>query len=310
LNRKLLILLIAGIIIIPVLLSPMPRFNAPLSTIVEAGDGSLLGARIADDGQWRFPPSDLVPEKFEKALLTFEDRYFYFHPGINPVSIFRALSDNFKAGEIVSGGSTITMQVARLSRGNKPRTYGEKLVEVLGALKLELLRSKIAILKMYTANAPFGGNNVGLDAASWRYSGKPSSEMTWAEAAALAILPNSPALVYPGRNQEILKSRRNDLLRRLYKREFFDSLTLVLSLDEPLPGEPKPLPARAPHLTDMFYLRNRGKTGQQLILSERVTEIINSHQKQLLAIYLQPGPPDCCVESRKRAYAATAPVML
>ncbi len=135
-NRKLLIILIAaGVIIIPVLLSPMPRFNAPLSTVVEASDGSLLGARIADDGQWRFPSSDQVPEKFEKALLTFEDRYFYYHPGINPVSIFRAFKDNLKAGEIVSGGSTITMQVARLSRGNRPRTYGEKIIEMLGALK-------------------------------------------------------------------------------------------------------------------------------------------------------------------------------
>jgi len=290
LSRKTtIILIVAGVMIIPVLLSPLPRFEVPLSTIVEARDGSLLGARIAGDGQWRFPSTDTIPEKFEKALLTFEDRYFYFHPGINPVSIFRALSDNIKAGEIVSGGSTITMQVARLSRGNRPRTYGEKLVEVLGALKLELFRSKRSILKMYTANAPFGGNNVGLDAASWRYSGKPSSEMTWAEAAALAILPNSPALVYPGRNQEILKSRRDDLLRRLYKRDFFDSLTLVLSLDEPLPGEPKPLPARAPHLTDMFYLRNRGeriRTTIDPLLQERVTEIINSHQKQLAGNFI------------------------
>ena len=113
--------------ITPVLISPMPRFGAPLSTVVLAGDGSLLGARIADDGQWRFPGPDEVPEKFEKALLTFEDRYFYFHPGINPVSIIRALVRNIKAGDIVSGGSTITMQVARLSGGNKSRTYAAKL---------------------------------------------------------------------------------------------------------------------------------------------------------------------------------------
>ncbi len=105
--------------------------------------------------------SDEVPEKFEKALLTFEDRYFYYHPGINPVAIIRALSDNLKAHEIVSGGSTITMQVARLSRGNRERTYGEKILEMLQAVKLEIFRSKRRILSMYCANAPFGGNNVG-----------------------------------------------------------------------------------------------------------------------------------------------------
>ena len=239
-NRKLKIILIAtGVVITPVLLSPLPGFRAPLSTVVEARDGSLLGARIADDGQWRFPGLDHVPEKFEKSLLTFEDRYFYYHPGINPVSIVRALISNIKAGEIVSGGSTITMQVSRISRGNKPRTYSEKFIEMLSALKLELFRSKKTILLMYTANAPFGGNTVGLEAAAWRYTGKSSADLTWAEAAALAILPNSPALVFPGRNQEILKTRRDELLKRLYEREYIDSLTLVLALDEPLPGEPK-----------------------------------------------------------------------
>ena len=123
-NRKLRIFLIAtGVIITPVLLSPLPRFRSPLSTVVEANDGSLLGARIADDGQWRFPGTGQIPEKFEKSLLTFEDNWFFFHPGINPVSVVRALISNIKAGKIVSGGSTITMQVARISRGNRQRTY-------------------------------------------------------------------------------------------------------------------------------------------------------------------------------------------
>ncbi len=284
-NRKLKILLIAaGVVITPVLLSPFPRFKAPLSTVVEAKDGSLLGARIADDGQWRFPGSDQVPEKFEKALLTFEDRYFYFHPGINPVSVIRALIQNIKAGEIVSGGSTITMQVARISRGNSPRTYPGKIIEMLSALKLELFRSKKSILKMYSANAPFGGNIVGLEAATWRYLGKSSADITWAEAAALAVLPNSPALVFPGKNQEILKTRRNDLLRKLFEREYFDSLTLVLALDEPLPGEPKSLPSKAPHLTDYFYKNNKGemiRTTIDPVIQERATEIINAHQKDL-----------------------------
>jgi len=290
LNRKLKILIIVtGVFVTPVLLSPIPAFRAPLSTVVEAREGSLLGARIADDGQWRFPSFDQMPEKFEKAILTFEDRYFYYHPGINPVSIARALVSNFKAGKIVSGGSTITMQVARISRGNPPRTYSEKFVEILSALKLELLRSKRTILLMYAANAPFGGNTVGLEAAAWRYTGKSSSDLTWAEAAALAILPNSPALVFPGRNHELLKRKRDDLLKRLYEREFIDSLTLILAIDEPLPVEPKALPSKAPHLTDYFFIRKRGEMIMTTIdpdLQERATEIINNHQRDLAGNYI------------------------
>lgn len=289
-NRKVKIVLIAtGVLITPVLLSPFPRFRAPLSTVVEASDSSLLGARIADDGQWRFPGFDHVPDKFEKSLLTFEDRWFYYHPGINPVSIVRAVVSNIKARDIVSGGSTITMQVARISGGNKQRTYPEKFIEMLSALKLELFRSKKTILLMYSANAPFGGNTVGLEAAAWRYTGKSSADLTWAEAAALAILPNSPALVFPGRNQEILKKRRDALLKRLYERKYLDSLTLVLALEEPLPGEPKALPSKAPHLTDRFFMKNRGemiRTTIDPVLQERSTEIINSHQKNLAENYI------------------------
>jgi penicillin-binding protein 1C len=290
LNRKLKIFVIAaGVLITPVLLSPIPRFRAPLSTVIEASDGSLLGARIADDGQWRFPGTEKVPGKFEKSLLTFEDRWFYYHPGINPVSILRALRNNIKAGEVVSGGSTITMQVARISRGNKPRSYSEKIIEMLSALKLEMFSSKKKILQLYTSNAPFGGNTVGLEAAAWRYTGKSSVDITWAEAAALAMLPNSPALVYPGKNQEILKRRRDALLKRLHERKYIDSITLVLALDEPLPGEPKALPSKAPHLTDHFFITNRGemiKTTIDPALQERATEILNTHQKDLAGNYI------------------------
>jgi penicillin-binding protein 1C len=290
LNRRLKIILLAtGVLITPVLLSPLPRFRSPLATVVEAKNGSLIGARIADDGQWRFPGTDKVPEKFEKAILTFEDRYFYYHPGINPVAILRAAIYNVKAGRIVSGGSTITMQVSRISRGNRPRTYSGKIIEMLSAVKLELLRPKKKILLMYTGNAPFGGNTVGLEAAAWRYTGKSSSDLTWAEAAALAILPNSPSLVYPGKNQDILRRKRNDLLRRLYERGYYDSLTLVLSLDEPLLPEPVTLPSKAPHLTDYFFKKNRGariRTTVDELLQTRVTEILNAHQKDLENNYI------------------------
>ena len=284
-NRRLKILILStGVIITPVLLSPLPEFNTPLSTVVEARDGTILGARIADDGQWRFPPSDSLPLKYEIALLAFEDQYFYRHPGINPVSVARAFISNIKAGEIVSGGSTITMQVARMAMGNRRRTYLAKFTEALSAIKLELFRSKKDILKMYASNAPFGGNTVGLEAATWRYSGIPSNTISWAEAATYAILPNSPSMTFPGKNQDILKKRRNDLLRKLYSRGYLDTLTLTLSIDEPLLRTAEPMPSSAPHLTDYFYKNSRGqrvKTTIDPVLQERVNEIINNSQTVL-----------------------------
>ncbi|HOO98047.1 MAG TPA: penicillin-binding protein 1C [Bacteroidales bacterium] len=278
------ILAITVVVTAAVLLAPAPRFRKPLSTVVEAGDGSLLGARIAGDGQWRFPQGDKVPAKFEKALLISEDRFFYYHPGINPGSILKALILNIKAGHIVSGGSTITMQVARMSGGNIERTYPAKTIEMLSALKLELLTSKEKILKMYVANAPFGGNTVGLEAASWRYTGKPPGNLTWAEAASLAVLPNSPGLIFPGRNQDSFRAKRDALLRKLYKFKIIDSLTLSLAIDEPLPGEPLPLPSVAPHLTDHFYLTRKGEIIRTTIdhrIQEQVNEILERHQKEL-----------------------------
>ena len=286
-NRKLKILLIsAGVVITPVLLSPLPRFNPPHSTVVVSSDETLLGARIAGDGQWRFPEPDSVPVKFEKAVLTFEDRFFRYHPGVNPVAIVRAMILNIRSGTIVSGGSTITMQVARLARGNSKRTYPGKMLEMLSALKLELFRSKDRILQLWCANAPFGGNTVGLEAAAWRYLGKPSSGLTWAEAASLAVLPNSPGMVFPGRNQERLRQRRDELLKKMYGRGFFDSLSYVLALEEPLLEEPGPMPVLAPHLTDCFFISSGGhyvKTTIDATLQERANEIINSRQKDLSA---------------------------
>lgn len=279
------ILIAAGVIITPVLLSPLPRFRQPLATVVEASDSSLLGARIAADGQWRFPPA-AVPSNFETALIQSEDRWFRFHPGINPVSVSRAFIRNIRKGEIVSGGSTITMQVARIARGNRPRTYGNKLIEMLSAIKLELFRSKKEILMLYAANAPFGGNIVGLEAAAWRYTGKSSASLSWAEAATLAVLPNSPGLVFPGRNQEALRIKRDRLLKKLNDRKIIDSLTLLLALDEPVPGMPHPLPSEAPHLTDYLFSNAKGELTVTTInhaMQLRATEIINDHHNELSA---------------------------
>jgi len=146
---------------------PGRLFDDPYSTVVYDRNGTMLGARIAADGQWRFPPQDTVPEKFSTCLLQFEDRYFYYHPGFNPGSLARALWQNIRSGRIVSGGSTLTMQTIRLHRKGRPRTVMEKLAEIWLALRLEVSRSKSGILSLYASHAPFGGNTVGLGAASW-----------------------------------------------------------------------------------------------------------------------------------------------
>lgn len=232
--------------------------NTCYSTVVTDRNGELLGARIAADGQWRFPPSDSVPEKFQTALIEFEDRWFAFHHGVNPVSIARAAAGNLRAGRVTSGGSTITMQVIRMSRG-KERTFRQKLTEAILATRLELRCGKKEIIALYASHAPFGGNVIGLEAASWRYFGRPPEELSWGEAATLAVLPNAPAEIHPGKNRERLLAKRNRLLNTLYERGHIDSLDLVLACEEPLPSQPVALPKEAHHLTEYYWKTSPGK---------------------------------------------------
>ena len=227
---------------------PDPLFDDPVSSVLEARDGSLLGARIAADGQWRFPGRDTVPGKFAAAVIAAEDKRFRSHPGVDPIALARALWANLRAGKVVSGGSTITMQVIRMSRGSRPRTYPEKFVEAALALRLELGTDKDEVLALYAAHAPFGGNVVGLEAAAWRYFGRGPADLSWAEAAMLATLPNNPGAVHPGRSREELLEKRDRLLRRLQETGAIDGEELELALLEPLPDAPHPLPQAAPHL--------------------------------------------------------------
>ena len=146
--------------------------------VLEDQNGNLLGARIATDGQWRFPSTGPVPKRFAIALTTFEDRRFYQHLGIDPIGIGRAIQQNFKNRKIVSGGSTLTMQTIRMARNKNSRSFFQKLIEAIQATRLELTYSKEKILSLYSANAPFGGNVVGLNAASWRYYGKQPDQLS------------------------------------------------------------------------------------------------------------------------------------
>lgn len=273
---------ICAILLLAFLFSlPAQLFKSPTSFVVEASNGQLLSASIAKDGQWRFPVADSVPEKFVQCLVAFEDKRFYHHPGVDFMAMARAMRQNIMAKSVVSGGSTITMQVIRLSRG-ADRTLWQKLIEVVLAFRLELTHSKQDILKLYAGNAPFGSNVVGLDAAAWRYFGRSAESLSWGEMATLAVLPNSPSLVRPGRNAARLIKKRNDLLDKLASLHILDKSTADLSKLEPVPGEPLPLPQNAPHLLNRFKTEYQAglRNARPANTTTRITSTLN-HDLQL-----------------------------
>lgn len=241
---------------------PRPLFDKPVSIVLEDRNGDLLGARIAADGQWRFPQSDSIPEKYADCVVAFEDKRFWWHPGVDPISLGRSIWLNLRQGRVVSGGSTLTMQVIRMAGDNPPRNIWEKIKEAFMATRLELTYSKRAILLLYASHAPFGGNVVGLEAASWRYYGKRPALLSWAEAATLAVLPNSPALIHPGRNRDALLAKRNRLLEKLRDQGTITNFECELGQEEPLPGQPLPLPQTAPHLLNRLPAEARQREGR------------------------------------------------
>ncbi|BDD07344.1 penicillin-binding protein 1C [Aureibacter tunicatorum] len=262
---------------------PDTLFNKPYSTVLQSQDGKMLGASIAQDEQWRFPETDSLSVKYEKALLLFEDEYFFYHFGINPISIARAAIDNISSGRIVSGGSTITMQLARMSCEHATRTIFQKLKEIIIAVKLECFYSKRDILNMYASRAPFGGNVVGIEAASWRYFGRSQYDLSWAENAALAVLPNAPSLIYPGRNDGELKLKRNRLLKKLLESDVIDLETYDLSVMENPPAKPRRLEQHALHLLNRAKKEGHAqkvvKTTLDFSLQLKVNELLNRHSE-------------------------------
>lgn len=279
LNKKLwvAVLLISVAIVAALQFSPLPErlTQTRYATILLDRHEQLLGASIADDQQWRFAPVDRLPPKYVQALLLFEDRRFFYHPGIDPLAIGRAALGNFHNGRITSGGSTITMQLARLLREAPPRTLISKLIEAARALQLEWRFSKEEVLIYYASHAPFGGNIVGLRAAAWRYFGRAPQELSWAESALLAVLPNSPALIHPGRQRHVLQAKRDKLLQRLHREQLLTALDLELALLEPLPEKPQPLPQYAPHLLETLKLKHPAQAVLHSTLDAQLQNNIN-----------------------------------
>ena len=263
-TKKVILCILAFLVTGYIFCLPRHLFHVPYSTVVTDRNEELLGARIASDGQWRFPPRNTTPEKIKECLITFEDKHFYHHWGVNPFAIGRAFYQNVKNKRIVSGGSTLTMQTIRLAR-NESRTFREKLIEMIWATRLEFRASKEEILSMYISHAPFGGNVVGLDAAAWRYFGHSADDLSWAESAMLAVLPNAPAMIHLSKGRKTLLDKRNRLLKQLLEKKTIDSSTYELAISEPLPDEPHALPQIAPYLVSRFYQERNGEYSRSTI---------------------------------------------
>ncbi len=282
-KHKLKAIIISVLMIVYYYCLPQELFLTPTSTVVTAKNNELLGAVIAKDGQWRFPELDSVPKKFETCILQFEDAHFYQHFGFNPVSIGKAFVENVKAKRVIRGGSTLTQQVIRLSRKNKKRSYLEKLKELVFATRLEFRLSKDDILKLYASHAPFGGNVVGLEMASWRYFGLQPHQLSWAETATLAVLPNAPSLIYPGKNQQKLKEKRNRLLKKLHEEKFIDKITYELALEEELPQKPYALPSIASHFVQEVAKKHQGEYIQSSLdihIQKQVNYLVKQHYER------------------------------
>ena len=224
-----------------------PPFPASGSRVVYDAHGRLLRVTAAPDGQIRFPPdTGRLPAKYVAAVTVCEDRRFFRHPGVDPFALCKSAFVNLASGRRVRGGSTITMQTVRLSHP-KSRNYLNKAFEILAAVRLSIHVRKDALLRMYADHVPMGGNTVGVQAASWRYFGKPLSGITWAEAALFAVLPNAPSMINLEKQRPALLRKRNRALGALWRAGKIDSLTCVVSCREPLPEPAGRLPFAAPH---------------------------------------------------------------
>lgn len=261
---------------------PNTLFDDPISTAIYSREGKLLNAQIAEDGQWRFEELDSIPDRFATAIICYEDKRFKSHFGIDLLAIARALKLNISQQKVVSGASTITMQLMRMSRKSKSRSFLQKAIETVLAIRSEMKYSKTAILNLYASHAPFGGNVVGLEAASWRYFGRSPFELSWAEIATLAVLPNQPSIIHPGRNRDILRSKRNALLLDLWKEQKITELQYQTGLLEDVPHQPNPLPRRAPHL--MNFIKGNGtadrvQTTVDYNLQFNAQQVIDQHYR-------------------------------
>ncbi|EAQ5166530.1 peptidoglycan glycosyltransferase PbpC [Salmonella enterica subsp. diarizonae] len=236
---------------------PLPLNEVHPARVVVAHDGTPLW-RFADAGGiWRYPVTiEEVSPRYLEALINYEDRWFWRHPGVNPFSVARAAWQDLTAGRVISGGSTLTMQVARLLDPH-PRTFGGKIRQLWRALQLEWHLSKRDILTLYLNRAPFGGTLQGIGAASWAYFGKPPARLSYADAALLAVLPQAPSRLRPDRWPERAEAARNKVLDRMAAQGVWPAETVRESREEPVWLAPRQMPQLAPLFARMMLSKSQ-----------------------------------------------------
>lgn len=252
---------------------PLPLSEVDPARVVVAEDGTPLW-RFADaDGIWRYPVTiEEVSPHYLQALIQYEDRWFWAHPGVNPLSIARAAWQDLRSGHVVSGGSTLTMQVARLLDPH-PRTFGGKVRQLWRALQLEWHLSKREILTLYLNRAPFGGTLQGVGAASWAYLGKPPATLSYSEAALLAVLPQAPSRLRPDRWPQRAQAARDKVLERMVSQKAWSATQVAEAREEPVWLAPRQMPQLAP----LFARRMLGESK-----ALKITTTLNaSLQRQL-----------------------------
>ncbi|EEQ05790.1 peptidoglycan glycosyltransferase PbpC [Yersinia bercovieri] len=263
---------------------PLPLAQVQVARVVVAEDGTPLW-RFADaDGVWRYPVTlQQVSPYYLQALLTFEDRWFYRHPGVNPLALARAAWQDLRAGKILSGGSTLSMQVARLIEPH-PRTLTGKLRQIWRTLQLEWHFSKDQILELYLNRAPFGGTLQGIGAASWTYLGKAPAQLTPAEAALLAALPQAPSRLRPDRYPLRAKAARDKVLTRLADYQVWTPAEVADIKQEDIWLAPRQVPQLAPLLARRLTLGNQREVIQTTLdaaLQRQLEDMAASWRHQL-----------------------------
>jgi penicillin-binding protein 1C len=249
-------------------LGPAPRGEAlDHSTLVIDREGRLLRPYATAEGRWRIPATlDHVDPRYVEMLLAYEDRRFRSHPGVDPLAVARAAYQFVTSGRIVSGGSTITMQVARLLEPRSERSFQAKLRQAVRAIQLERVLSKDEILALYLTLAPFGGNLEGVRAASLAYFGKEPRRLAMAEAALLIALPQSPEFRRPDRSAAAARAARDRVLDRIATAGRIPADEVVLAKHDAVPAGRRPMPALAPHAAEQVVAAVPGRKVHRLTI--------------------------------------------